>query len=82
MQRLPKSKAMVFSIRTYVKAIEEVTKLKEVARALRTSVGSHGEDVARYKNKGLWEKCLAEHLQELLGDKESENVIVHDSGSV
>jgi len=66
LQRLPKTRALLFSIRTYVTPITEVTNDKQVARALRTSVGSYGEDVAKYKNKPLWDAVMRKHLDEIL----------------
>ena len=72
LQRLPKTRALLFSIRTYVTPITEVTKDKKVARALRTSVGSYGEDVAKYKNKPLWDTVMKEHLDEILAEEDVE----------
>ncbi|KAL2670022.1 hypothetical protein Neosp_014901 [[Neocosmospora] mangrovei] len=66
LQRLPKTRALLFTIRTYVTPIVEVTKDKEVAAALRTSVGSFSEDVSKYKNKDLWDRTLQKHLAEVL----------------
>jgi hypothetical protein len=66
LQRLPKTRALLFTIRTYVTPITEVTKDRQIARALRTSVGSFGADVAKYKNKSLWEGTLEQHLAEIL----------------
>jgi hypothetical protein len=67
-QRLPKTRAVAFSIHTYVTPIAEVTKDVTVARALRTSVGSYGPELMAYKNKKLWEEVLANHLREVLGE--------------
>ncbi|KAL4954552.1 hypothetical protein BDW69DRAFT_183445 [Aspergillus filifer] len=69
LQRLPRSKALLFTIRTYVTPITEVTKARDVAGALRTSVCSYSEDIARYKNRGLWEGTLMGHLEEVLGER-------------
>ncbi|KAJ9618828.1 hypothetical protein H2204_012904 [Knufia peltigerae] len=68
LQRLPKTRAIVFSIRTYVTPITEVTKDGDVAMALRTSVDSYGPELARYKNKPLWQDVLGKHLDEVIGD--------------
>ncbi|KAI4728836.1 hypothetical protein E4T49_03264 [Aureobasidium sp. EXF-10728] len=68
LQRLPESRDLLFSIRTYVTPIHEVTKDADIARALRTSVNSYGEDVARYKNKALWDDVLQEHIASVLGE--------------
>ena len=66
LQRLPRSRALLFTIRTYVTPIVEVTRDRQVAEALRTSVNSFTEDVARYKNKSLWNETLQQHLSEVL----------------
>ena len=66
LQRLPKTRALVFSIRTYVTPITEVTKDRDVARALRTNVNSYTPDIAKYKNKPLWDDVLAAHLEKAL----------------
>ncbi|KAL1957363.1 hypothetical protein VTO42DRAFT_6043 [Malbranchea cinnamomea] len=70
LQRLPRTRAFMFSIRTYITPITKVTEDRAVARALRTNVNSFTEDVARYKNKPLWENLLKEHLDEVLGTED------------
>lgn len=74
LQRLPKTRALLFSIRTYITPITEVTKDKEVAAALRNSMASYTDDVAKYKNKPLWNSVLADHLEEVLNDCRLEKV--------
>lgn len=69
LQRLPKSRDLLFSIRTYVTPITKVTEDKDIARALRTSVSSFGVDVARYKNKALWNDILQKHIAGVLGEE-------------
>ncbi|KAI1378848.1 hypothetical protein F4677DRAFT_412166 [Hypoxylon crocopeplum] len=66
LQRLPRTRGLIFSIRTYVTPILEVTKDKEIARALRTSVDSFSPQVAAYKNKHIWNDILITHLDEVL----------------
>lgn len=68
--RLPTSGAVLFSIRTYMTPMREVTADKEVAKALRTQVESYGVEVAGYKNKGLWWDILKKHLDEVLPHEE------------
>ncbi|KAM0549851.1 hypothetical protein ACHAPJ_009293 [Fusarium lateritium] len=68
LQRLPKTRALLFSIRTYVTPITEVTEDLDIARALWTNVSSFDADVAKYKNKSLWEGTLQRHLAEVLGE--------------
>jgi hypothetical protein len=69
LQRLPKTRSLLFTIRTYVTPITKVTEDLEVAEALRTSVGSYSPDVAKYKNKPLWEKVVERHLVKVLEDR-------------
>jgi dimethylamine monooxygenase subunit A len=66
LQRLPKTRALLFTIRTYITPIMTVTEDLEVARGLNTSVNSYSNDVALYKNKPLWGNILDEHLKEVL----------------
>ncbi|KIW57101.1 hypothetical protein PV05_05700 [Exophiala xenobiotica] len=66
LQRLPKTRAIVFSIRTYVTPILEITKDRDVALALRTSVDSYGPELANYKNKPLWQDVVGAHLDEIV----------------
>jgi hypothetical protein len=68
LQRLPRTRALLFTIRTYVTTITKVTEDKEVAMALRTSVGSFTEDLNRYKNKVLWDATLQKHIASVLGE--------------
>ncbi|KAK5172376.1 uncharacterized protein LTR77_004015 [Saxophila tyrrhenica] len=68
LQRLPESGALLFSIRTYVTPITEVTKDRAVAEALRTSTRSYDEKLSAYKNQPLWNDALQKHLSEVLGD--------------
>lgn len=67
LQRLPRTRNFLFSIRTYITPITEVTQDEERARALWTSVSSYSDDVARYKNKSLWSDTLRRHIEERWG---------------
>lgn len=67
LQRLPRTRGIVFSIRTYVTPIREVTRDRDVAVALRANVDSLGPLMATYKNKPLWQDVLAAHLDEVVG---------------
>lgn len=75
LQRLPKTRALLFSIRTYVTPITKVTEDKEVARALRISVGSYTEDLDKYKNKVLWDATLQKHIAHVLGETPEVSVV-------
>ncbi|KAK6067275.1 hypothetical protein SCUP515_10247 [Seiridium cupressi] len=68
LQRLPKSRGLLLTFHTYVTPVIEVTEDKDVARALRTSVSSFSGELAKYKNKVLWQKGLLSHISEVLGE--------------
>jgi hypothetical protein len=68
LQRLPQTRGLVFSIRTYITPITEVTKDLERAEALRTSVESYFPQLAAYKNKPLWDKVLSAHFKDILAE--------------
>lgn len=72
LQRLPKTRALLFTIRTYVTPITEVTKDKEIARELRGSVQGFTDDISKYKNKDLWNELLQDHLAEVLKDNKGD----------
>ena len=67
LMRLPKTRDLLFSIRTYVTPIVEVLEDRERAQALWTSVTSYTDDVAKYKNRDLWLPILEAYLRERWG---------------
>ncbi|VUC20403.1 unnamed protein product [Clonostachys rosea] len=68
LQRLPKTGALLFTIRTYVTPLTQVTKDKEITRALRTTIDSYDETMSSYKNKQLWNSIFQKHVAEVLGE--------------
>ena len=71
LRRLPVSKAMIFSIRTYVTPLVKVTQNLEIAHALRTNIQTYSPEVASYKNRQVWNDLVMAHLDEMLKDYES-----------
>ena len=66
LRRLPLSRAMIFSIRTYVTPLVKITQNSTVAHALRVDIDTYPAEVASYKNKQVWARLVAEHLDEVL----------------
>ncbi|KAJ5247445.1 hypothetical protein N7468_002428 [Penicillium chermesinum] len=64
LRRLPKSGAVVFTIRTYFEPITEIVKEPYVPGRLASAVRSWGEDVSRYKGKEKYEEVLLEYLDQ------------------
>ncbi|ODM18663.1 hypothetical protein SI65_05280 [Aspergillus cristatus] len=62
LRRLPRSGAVVFTIRTYFEPITEIVKEPYVPGRLASAIRSWGEDVSRYKGKEKYEGVLLEYL--------------------
>lgn len=62
LRRLPRSGAVVFTIRTYFEPIAEVVKELYVPGRLASAIRSWGDDVSRYKGKEKYEGVLLEYL--------------------
>jgi hypothetical protein len=62
LRRLPTSGAIVFTIRTYLYGIEELTREAGVAERLASAVRGWDSEVKRYKGAGVYESGLLEYL--------------------
>lgn len=70
LRRLPKTGAVVFTVRTYLHPITEIAKEDYVPGRLASAVRSWGDDVSRYKGKERYGDVLLEYL-----DKEHEKQV-------
>ncbi|PGH37097.1 alpha-1,2-mannosyltransferase [[Emmonsia] crescens] len=62
LRRLPKSGAVVFTIRTYFVPVMEIAREPGVPGRLASAVRSWGDDVARYKGRERYGDVLLEYL--------------------
>lgn len=62
LRRLPRSGAVLFTIRTYFEPITEIVKEPYVPGRLASAIRSWGDDVSRYKGKEKYEGVLLEFL--------------------
>ncbi|KAF7597523.1 hypothetical protein BBP40_000001, partial [Aspergillus hancockii] len=62
LRRLPRTGAVVFTIRTYFEPITEVVKEEYVPGRLASAIRSWGDDVARYKGREKYGEVLLEYL--------------------
>ncbi|OKP06398.1 hypothetical protein PENSUB_6388 [Penicillium subrubescens] len=62
LRRLPRSGAVVFTIRTYFEPITEIVKEPYVPGRLASAIRSWGDDVSRYKGKEKYAEVLLEYL--------------------
>jgi alpha-1,2-mannosyltransferase len=64
LRRLPKSGAVVFTIRTYFEPVTEIAKEPYVPGRLASAIRSWGDDVSRYKGKEKYAEVLLEYLDQ------------------
>lgn len=62
LQRLPRTGAVVFTIRTYFIPVTDLAKEPFVPGRLASAVRSWGEDVAVYKGRERYQDVLLEYL--------------------
>lgn len=62
LRRLPRSGAVVFTIRTYFEPVTEIVKEAYVPGRLASAIRSWGDDVSRYKGKEKYGDVLLEYL--------------------
>jgi alpha-1,2-mannosyltransferase len=62
LRRLPRSGAVVFTIRTYFEPVTEIAKEPYVPGRLASALRSWGDDVARYKGKEKYQDVLLDYL--------------------
>ncbi|KAB8074962.1 hypothetical protein BDV29DRAFT_190538 [Aspergillus leporis] len=65
LRRLPRTGAVVFTIRTYFEPITEVVKEPFVPGRLASAIRSWGDDVARYKGREKYGEVLLEYLDRM-----------------
>ncbi|RMJ24487.1 hypothetical protein PHISP_04646 [Aspergillus sp. HF37] len=64
LRRLPRSGAVVFTIRTYFEPVTKIAAEPYVPGRLASAVRSWGDDVSRYKGKEKYEQVLLEYLDQ------------------
>ncbi|GLB33456.1 putative protein of unknown function (DUF3445) [Lyophyllum shimeji] len=73
LRRLPRTGAILFTIRTYLTPIDELSKEPGVARRLASALRGWGEDIGTYKGKftGGWWDVVLDYLDKA-ADKEAD----------
>lgn len=62
LRRLPRSGAVVFTIRTYFEPITKIAEEDYVPGRLASAIRSWGDDVSRYKGRERYQEVLLEYL--------------------
>lgn len=82
LRRLPRSGAVVFTIRTYFEPITEIVKQDYVPGRLASAIRSWGDDVSRYKGKEKYQDVLLEYLDRKHDEQVAAGLKVDQEGEV
>jgi hypothetical protein len=81
--RLPRSGAVVFTIRTYFHPITSICKEPYVPGRLASAIRSWGDDVSHYKGKAKYGDILLAYLDECHAEQVAKGqVIVNETGEM
>lgn len=64
LRRLPRSKALVFTVRTYFEPVTMIAKEPHVPGRLAEAIRAWDEEVSTYKGKRHWDHLLLPYLDE------------------
>jgi hypothetical protein len=70
LRRLPRTKAIVFMIRTYMTPLTDLLDEKESLESLRSAVKGWPEDFGRYKGRDVWGAVFEDWCDEVLKKNE------------
>lgn len=62
MRRLPRSKALLFTVRTYFEPITVIAKEPHIPGRLAEAIRAWNETVSQYKGRSHWEHLLLPYL--------------------
>jgi len=68
LRRLPRSKAILFMVRTYLLPVVDLVDEKEALYSFREAVNAWPAEIAKYKAKHLWEGVFEEWYEKVMGD--------------
>jgi len=68
LRRLPRSRAVMFLVRTYMTPLVEMRDEKESIYALYEAVNAWPEEMAKYKGKNAWGDVFGAWCEEVLRD--------------
>lgn len=82
LRRLPKSGAIIFTVRTYFLPIVELCKEPYIPRRLLNGINSWKEDVEEYKGYAKYKDVLLPYLENAATEQEKEGLLVEEEPSV
>lgn len=71
LRRLPRSKAILFTVRTYLLPVVDLQDEPESVRNLYDSIKAMPQDMAAYKGWPIWGDAVSRWCEEVLGDKQA-----------
>lgn len=74
LRRLPRTGAVMFMVRTYMKPLVDLRGDLESLFALRATINAWPEDMGRYKGRDAWGATVEEWFEEVLGEFEPDAV--------
>lgn len=80
LRRLPRTGAVVFTIRTYFEPVTAIAQEKHVPGRLASAVRSWGDDVSKYKGKGKYDGVLLEYLDRKHAEQVEQGLEVDKEG--
>ena len=78
LRRLPRSGAVVFTIRTYFHPITEIAEEPGVPGRLASALRSWGDDVSRYKGREVYGDVLVEYLDQKHEEQVRQGIVPED----
>ncbi|KAK3623421.1 hypothetical protein LTR56_021597 [Elasticomyces elasticus] len=70
LRRLPRSRAILFTVRTYLTPVVELASDKASLYSLRESIRAMPEEMAKYKGRGIWGDVFEKWAERELADYE------------
>lgn len=77
LRRLPRSKAVVFTVRTYFEPVTRIAQEPHIPGRLAEAVRNWDETVSFYKGKSHWDKILLPYLDEQAKLQKERGVLEH-----
>jgi hypothetical protein len=68
LRRLPRTRAVMFLVRTYLTPLTDLLEERDNLYSLRSAVEAWPEEIARYKGRHVWADVFRRVCDEVLGD--------------
>ena len=69
LRRLPRTRAVMFLVRTYLLPVIDLQREKEHLYAFRSAINAWPAEMAQYKGRHVWKDVFEEWCEEMLGQE-------------